>query len=95
MESAKTIIIKKSHKKSTEVFDYNKLFKSLKKTCLSLNRPDGEAEQTARLVCDQVASWLKGKPEVTATDIRLAASKYLLIYNPEAAYLYQNYCVII
>lgn len=71
-----------------ERFDYDRLHKSILTACLSARRPDGQAESTAKSVCDSVVEWIQQRPEVTSHDIRRVAAKSLETYDPEAAYLY-------
>ena len=78
-----------------ESFDRNRLHKSIMKACLSARRPDGQAEATAKSVCNSVVEWLQQHPEVTSQDLRRIAAKYLETYDPEAAYLYTQSHIII
>ncbi len=71
-----------------ERFDRDKLFNSIVKACLSARRPEGQAESTAKSVCNEVVKWLDDRPEVTSHDIRRIAAKSLELFDPEAAYLY-------
>ncbi len=71
-----------------ERFDYDRLHKSILTACLSARRPDGQAESTAKSVCDNVIQWIKQRPDITSHDIRRIAAKSLESYDPEAAYLY-------
>lgn len=71
-----------------ERFDYDRLHKSILSACLSARQPDGQAESTAKSVCNSVVEWIKQRPEVTSHDIRRIAAKNLETYDPEAAYLY-------
>ena len=71
-----------------EQFDRNRLHRSIMTACLSARRPEGQAEATAKAVCDGVEQWLKERPEVTSSDIRRIAASQLDAYDPEAAYSY-------
>lgn len=76
--------------KSSQPFDTAKLHASIVTACLAVRSHDGEANSTAKQVCQHVADWLEGKHEVTSHDIRRIAGEHLAVYQPEAAYLYQN-----
>lgn len=78
-----------------EQFDYERLKKSIIYACLSARRPEGQAESTAKIVCDGVVDWLKERPEVTSHDIRRITAKILENYDPEAAYLYSQHHITI
>ena len=78
-----------------EGFDRSRLHKSIMAACLSARRPDGQAEATAKSVCDNVVLWLQQHPEVTSQDLRRVATKHLESHDPEAAYLYAQSHIII
>lgn len=78
----------------TESFDPLKLHQSVVAACLSVRTLEGEAHTTAERVCRHVIDWLQVHTEVTSADIRRVASKYLDIYHPEAAYLYEHHRLI-
>jgi transcriptional regulator NrdR family protein len=84
-------IIKRSGKRPTEEFTRDKLHASIVAACLSARNPEGQAESTARKVCDAVMGWLTSKFEVTSHDIRRVASTNLEQFDPDAAYLYQQH----
>jgi len=88
-------IIKSNGKRQAEHFERKKLHTSIVAVCLSVSTPDGQAETTAHTVCDAVVAWLQTHPEVTSHDIRTIAAKHLKIYNPEAAYLYEQHHITI
>lgn len=88
-------VVKRSGKRPSESFDRDKLLRSIHAACLSVRTPDGEAETTAHAVTNAVIVWVETKPAVTSQDLRRLASAHLQKYHPEAAYLYQNYRVII
>ena len=76
--------------KQSRVFDPIELHESIVSACLTVCSYEGEAHTTAEMVCKKVIDWLAPKDEVTSSDIRRVASKYLSVYQPEAAYMYQN-----
>ena len=78
----------------SEAFDPLKLHQSVVAACLSVRALEGEAHTTAEHVCRHVMDWLQEKTEVTSADIRRVASKYLGIYHPEAAYLYEHHQLV-
>ena len=78
----------------SEAFNPLKLHQSVVAACLSVRAFEGEAHVTAERVCRHVISWLMTKTEVTSADIRRVASKYLQIYHPEAAYLYEQHQLV-
>ena len=77
-------------KKTSEPFDEARLHASIVNACLAVRSHEGEANSTAKRVCQGVAEGLEGKHEVTSRDIRRVAGEQLAIYHPEAAYLYQS-----
>lgn len=83
-------IVKHGGKRPSEAFSRDKLHASIVAACLSVRTPEGQAETTARVVCDAVIVWLDGRPEVTSNDIRIAAARHLKKHQPEAAYLYEQ-----
>ncbi len=88
-------IIKRGGQRPSENFDRNKLHTSILAACLSVRSPEGEAELTAKNVCDAVATWLTTKPEVTSDDLRRKATETLFVHHPEAAYLYKHHRLVI
>jgi transcriptional regulator NrdR family protein len=88
-------VIKRSGERASELFQRNKLHHSVSAACLSVRSPEGEAEMTARNVCDVVELWLKDKPEITSQDLRRKATEALNAFHPEAAYLYQHHRLVI
>lgn len=93
MELSATVF--KSSGRTSEFFDYSKLFHSIQAACLSVRTPEGEAETTTRKVCEAVVEWLTGHPEVTSADLRRKASETLERHHPEAAYLYKHHRLVI
>jgi transcriptional regulator NrdR family protein len=85
----------KHGKRPTESFARFKLYDSVIAACRSVRTPDGQAEAIADAVCDSVLSWLKTRPEVTSSDIRVIATKHLKSHHPEAAYLYEQHRITI
>ena len=75
----------------TEVFDPEKLHRSIVATCLSVNTPDGQAEDVAKSVTVDVMQWCQSRPEITSDDIRRRAHKTLVKLHTDAAYLYEHY----
>jgi len=90
-----TEIIKQQGRRQTETFQRHKLHNSIRAACLSVRSPEGEAETTAKNVCDAVINWLEGKNEVTSSDLRRKATEALEAFHPEAAYLYKHHRLII
>lgn len=85
------IVKRKGH---TEEFAHHKLAASIHASCLSVRTPVGEAEVTAKRVVQDILPWLEKKAEVTADDIRRKAAECLSVYNPDAAYMYEQYRVV-
>lgn len=88
-------VVKQSGHRPTEVFDADKLWRSIMAACLSVRTPEGQAESAAKNVTNAVTIWVSTKPAVTSHDIRRLASAHLHRYHPEAAYLYQHHRIII
>jgi transcriptional regulator NrdR family protein len=88
-------VIKRGGERESESFQRDKLHQSVRAACLSVRSPEGEAEITARNVCNVVVFWLKNKPEVTSNDLRRKATEALTAFHPEAAYLYQHHRLVI
>lgn len=80
----------KRHSKP-EVFDPDKLQKSLTAACLASGVPTGHAESIAHRATEQVVLWLQSRPEVTSGDLRRVAAKHLRTYHPDAGYLYEHH----
>ena len=87
-------IVKSEGKRPTESYDRDKLHASVLAACLSVRSPEGEAEMTARKVCDMVEKWLTSKPEVTSGDLRRKAGETLEVRHPEAAFLYKHHRLV-
>jgi transcriptional regulator NrdR family protein len=88
-------VVKRGGKRPTEKFRRDKLHFSIVAACLSARAPEGHAELTARLVCDDVIIWLENRPEVTSHDLRVVTTKHLKRHHPEAAYLYDQHRITI
>ena len=93
MAEPRTHIVKRSPN-YTEPYDERKLYASVYAACLSVRTPAGEAELTAARICQDIAPWVQGKPEITSFDIRRKTSEHLQIYNPDAAYMYERHRLI-
>jgi hypothetical protein len=76
-----------------EPYDEHKLYNSIYASCLAVRTPLGEAEITAKKICQHVLAWLTGKAEVTSLDVRNRASQHLSVYNPDAAYVYLHHLI--
>ena len=74
-----------------EPYNESKLYRSIYASCLAVRTPLGEAEVTAKKICQHVLDWLTNKAEVTSHDVRTRASQHLHVYNPDAAYLYLHH----
>ena len=83
-------IIKHGGRRETEKYINDKLHRSIVAACLSVHTPEGQAKMNADIVCETVIEWLMDKNEVTSHDIRIVAARKLKIFNPEAAYLYEQ-----
>ena len=88
-------VIKRGGRRPSETFNSDKLHASVLAACLSVRSPEGEADLTARTVCDAVRRWCDTKPEVTSSDLRRKAVDSLSVLHPEAAYLYKQHRLVI
>ena len=86
------VVKRNSH--NSEAFDPLKLHQSIVAACLSVRAMEGEAHVIAERVVRHVISWLMTKTEVTSADIRRVASQHLVVYHPEAAYLYEHHQLV-
>lgn len=86
----KTLVVKSSRHRQSEDFSRDKLHHSIVAACLAVRSTIGQAEQTAKMVTNEVVTWLEDKPEVTSSDIRRVAADHLRRYSPDAAYVYNN-----
>ena len=87
-------VVKSEGKRSSEPYTRSKLHTSVLAACLSVRTPEGEAEMTAKKVCDAVEKWLTTKPEITSADLRRKASETLEKLHPEAAFLYKHHRLV-
>ena len=85
-------IVKRSGR--TEAYDERKLYASIYTACLAVREPVGAAELVAERVCADMQDWLKPKSEVSSTDIRTHATKYLKQLNEHAAFLYAHHRIM-
>ncbi len=86
-----TYVVKGGPRRHPELFDREKLHKSIIGACLSSGGPSGHAESIARRVVDEVDTWLENRPEVTSADLRRVAARSLKTYHPDASYLYEHH----
>ena len=84
-----------SDRQSSERFDPLKLHASIVDACMMVRAFEGEAHQAAQHVCKAVIDWLEPKTEVTTADLRRVAGEQLATYHPEAAYIYEQYQLMI
>ena len=85
----------KNQQNISQPFSYQRLYESVVRACLGARRTEEQAKTTARLVCDNLSTWLKKHPEITSQDLRQATTKQLKIFDPEASYLYSQQNLII
>lgn len=90
-----TEVIKRDGSRPSEQFDRAKLHTSLKAACMSVRSPEGEAETTARKVCDAVLGWCEDRLEVTSLDLRRVAAHHLQKIHPDAAYMYKHWQTVL
>lgn len=88
-------VVKQDGRRASESFERDKLHRSIIAACLSVKTPMGQAESIANAVCDSVIGWVHDKPEITSRDIRLTVTKHLHTHHPDAAYMYEQYLVVI
>lgn len=88
-------VVKRGGHRPSEQFIRDKLHSSVMAACLSVKTPAGQAETIANAVCSNVMSWIENKPEITSQDIRIATSKHLNAHHPDAAYMYEQYLIMI
>ena len=77
-----------------DIYSHKKLFESIYATCLAVNESEQDATLTANKVCDTLESWLANKNEVTSSDLRHQAGKYLSSLNHHAGYLYLHHRIM-
>lgn len=90
ISDGRVYIVKSGGKRPIEEFNPDKLHRSIVATCLSLNTPEGQAEQVAESVCLGVMQWCGERPEITSSDIRRIGANILQKHHPEAAYIYRQ-----
>ena len=91
MSAAETVIITDlGTKRQKRPFDPERLQQSVESACLSVGLAAGTAHNFARSTVRSVTKWISTKPEVTSSDLRRMATRYLTIASPEAAYLYKH-----
>lgn len=88
---AVTYVVKNRRQRHPELFDPEKMHKSIVAASLSAGVPTGQAEHIARRVTTEVQAWLEDRPEVTTNDLRRVAAGYLKTYHPDASYLYEHH----
>lgn len=93
--SAGTIVVKAQGARPSELFDAEKLKRSIVATCRSLRVPEGQAEEIAGLVAAGVSEWTREKAEITSSDIRRISAEKLATYHIEAAYLYKQQLTVL
>ncbi len=86
-----THVVKNGRHRHGELFNKEKLHKSLVAACLSSGAPTGHADAMATSVTEAVIKWLESRPEVTTNDLRRVAGKYLQTHHPDASYLYEHH----
>lgn len=91
----KIFIVKSGGKRPSEEFQPEKLHNSIVATCLSLHTPEGQAEETANMVCLEVIRWCGDRTEITSADIRRIASEVLAKHHLEASYLYKQQLTVL
>lgn len=91
---SKLIDVVKRGTRTPEPFARPKLHASIVASCHSVQTPDAAAHHAADAVCDIVVAWAADKPEVTSADIRRQAGRALATFQPDAAYVYQHYHII-
>ena len=93
--SREVVVIKQQGRRKAELFDTDKLAKSIEAACHSVRLPQGVARDTAEHTCKAVELWLINKSEVTSDDIARIATQTLAIVSPEAGYLYKHHDTVL
>jgi hypothetical protein len=91
MGGAQTYVVKHRSHAAPELFNREKLHKSIVAASLSAGAPAGHAETIAKKVTEHVIGWLKDRPEVTSNDLRRTAAQHLKTHHPDASYLYEHH----
>ena len=84
-------IIKRDGRRPTESFDHAKLHASIVAACLTAGTPQGQADNIADKVIQDVIVWLGSHQEVTSQDLRRITSRHLRTHHPDAGYLYEQH----
>ncbi len=87
--TTKLLILKRSQIR--EPFDEKKFITSIINSCLAVGCPMGEAEKAADLTMAVTEKWLANKQEITSSELRLNASKFLKKFSSDAGFYYKNY----
>ena len=87
-------VVKRGGERPTESYERAKLERSIRAALHSIKTPDGQADDTAKAVCDIVEQWLESRHEITSEDLRRKASDALHPLHPEAAFIYKNFKII-
>ena len=85
------VTVFKRGKRPPEDFDAKKLRASLYAACLSAKSPEGLACNLADQAAREVEAWSSQKSDITTTDIRAQAGRFLEHNHPDAAYLYKHH----
>lgn len=84
-------VVKNGQHHRPELYNAEKLHRSVVDACHAAGAPTGYAESIARRVIDEVQLWLEGRPEVTSNDLRRVTARSLKTYHPDASYLYEHH----
>ncbi len=95
MNSVQDAYVVRHSTHQSERFDPVRLHGSILHACMAVRTLEGEAHDTAELVCKHVIEWLHDKTEVSTADIQRITGQYLQTYHPEAAYLYEQQGLIL
>ena len=74
-----------------EPFSPKKIYGSVYAACSALRMTTEEAELIAETVAAQLTRWVKDKREITSHQINQEVTKTMMIYSPDAAYLYDRH----
>lgn len=85
----KKLIVKRAG--HTESYDQRKLYASIFSACLAVRESSPTAEIIAEKVVAEVEKWLETKHEITSHDLKLHAQSCLLVFNPDASYIYEHH----
>jgi|GEM_PF-4493883 hypothetical protein len=73
-----------------KTFSYDRLKKSILANAMSINLPEGQAEEISNIACGYVLDWLKDRSEVTNDDIQRITTKKINELCPDLAYIYSS-----